>query len=114
MHIDEKIQDDVAVLTISRDLTTGPDVSPLHDRIKSLTKDGITKVVVDFSKVRFCGSALLGALIAGLTTLRNAGGDLRLTGLAERMESLLAVTHLAGIFRTLNTVDLAVGSFKNA
>jgi anti-sigma B factor antagonist len=112
MHIDEQIRDDVAVLTVSKAVATGPDVAPFHDQVKGLVRDGIRKVVVDFSQVRWCGSAMLGTLVASLTTLRNAGGDLRLAGLTERMDSILAVTYLAGIFKTLDTVDRAVASFQ--
>ncbi|MFH0945891.1 MAG: STAS domain-containing protein, partial [Planctomycetota bacterium] len=78
MQIEEKVQNDVVVLKVSKDLTTGQDVAPFHERIKSLSQGGANKVVVDFSSVRWFGSAMLGGLIAGLTTLRSAGGDLRL------------------------------------
>jgi len=112
MRIDEQIREGVAVLSVSKVLTTELDVAPFCDRVKGLVQDDIRKVVVDFSQVRWFGSAMLGALIVSLTTLRNAGGDLRLAGLTERMDSILAVTHLAGIFRTLDTVDRAVASFE--
>ena len=112
MRIDEEIREDVAVLKVSGALMSGPDVAPFHDHIKRLVKDGITKVVVDFSKVKWFGSAMLGVLIASLTTLRNAKGDMRLTGVTEKIDSILMVTQLAGIFRTLDSVDRAVASYK--
>lgn len=111
MNIAEEIRDDVAVLTVTGELMSGPEVASFHDHVKKLANTGITKVVVDFSKVRWFGSAMLGVLIASLTTLRNAGGDMRLTGITEKIDSILMVTKLAGIFRTLDTVDRAVASF---
>ena len=108
MRIDEQIRGDVAVLTMSGTLMNGPGVGPFHDHVRRLVKDGICKVVVDFSKVKWFGSAMLGVLIASLTTLRNAGGDLRLTGITEKIDSILMVTQLAGIFRAADTVDRAV------
>ena len=112
MRIDEEIRNDVAVLKVSGPLMSGPDVTPFHDHIKNLIKDGISRIVVDFSKVKWFGSAMLGVLIASLTTVRNAGGDLRLTGITEKIDSILMVTQLAGIFRTLDSVDRAVASFQ--
>ena len=112
MRISEEIREDVAILRMSGALMSGPDVAPFHDHIKQLIKDGMTMVVVDFSKVKWFGSAMLGVLIASLTTLRNAGGDMRLTGITEKINSILMVTQLAGIFRALDTVDRAVASFK--
>lgn len=112
MKISEEIRDDVAVLTVSGALMSGPEVAGFHDHIKRLVKDGINKIVVDFSKVKWFGSSMLGVMTASLTTARNAGGDIRLTGITKKIESILMVTQLAGIFRTLDTVDRAVASFK--
>ena len=113
MKIKTRIIDDVAVLTVSGPLMSGPDVMWFHDHIKGLVlKDRIVKVAVDFSKIKWFGSAMLGVLTASLGTVRAEGGDLRITGITKKIQSILMVTHLAGIFRTLDTVDRAVASFK--
>ena len=112
MKIDEQIRGDVAVLTVSGTLMSGPEVAEFHEHIKRLVKDGICYVVADFSSVKWFGSSMLGVMTASLTTLRNEGGDLRLCGITKKIESILMVTQLAGIFRTLDSVDRAVASFK--
>jgi len=112
MKVKEDIREDVAVLTVTGALMSGPDVAEFHDHIKRLVKDGIVNVVADFSKVKWFGSAMLGVMTASLTSLRNEGGDLRLTGITKKIESIMMVTRLAGIFRTLDSVDRAVASFK--
>lgn len=111
MKISEEIRGDVAVLTVTGALMSGPEVAPFQDHIKKLIRDGIRNVVVDFSNVKWFGSSMLGVLTASLTTLRHAGGDLRLTGVTKKIESILMVTRLANIFRTMETVDRAVASF---
>ncbi len=112
MHLDQDIRGDVAVLTVSRAVTTGPDVAPLHEGIKGLVRDGIRKVVVDFSQAPWFGSAMLGVLIASLMTLRGVGGEIRLVGITDRMGSVLTVTGLDRVFQKVDTVDRAVASFK--
>ncbi len=112
MRIDEEIREDVAILKMSGALMSGPDVAPFHSHIKKLANDSITNVVVDFSRVKWLGSAMLGVLIASLTTLRNEGGDLRLTGITEKIDSILMVTQLAGIFKTYDTAGRAVASYR--
>ena len=112
MNIKEEIRENVAVLSVTGNLMSGPEVSPFQDHCKRLVKDGIKFVVVDFSKVRWFGSSMLGVLTASLTTLRSEGGDLRLTGITKKIESIMMVTRLSGIFRTLDTVDRAVASFQ--
>ena len=112
MNIKEEIRGDVAVLTVSGSLMSGPEVGPFHDHIKKLVNDGLSQVVVDFSKVKWFGSAMLGVITAALTTTRSAGGDVRLTGITKKIESILIVTRLASIFRIIETVDRAVASYK--
>ncbi len=112
MKIREEIREDVAVLSVRGELMSGPTVAPFHDHIRQLVKDGICKVVVDFSSVKWFGSSMLGVLTASMSTLRTAGGDLRLTGITKKIDSILMVTHLAGIFSTHPDVDKAVESFS--
>jgi anti-sigma B factor antagonist len=112
MQIEEKIIDDVAVLVVSREVMTGPDVAPFHDRVKALATQGVRKVVVDFSGVPWFGSPMLGALIGSVATLRKAGGDIRLAGLTERMLDILRVSHLTQVFKTMDTTEQGVASFR--
>ena len=91
------------------DVTRSGEVAVL--KINGLIEDGLTSVVVDFSEVNWFGSAMLGVLIASLTTLCNAGGDLRLTGITRKIDSILMVTQLARIFQTLDSVDQAIESY---
>ena len=111
MKIDEEIRESVAILIVSGALMSGPEVSEFHEHIKRLVKDGIGNGVADFSKVKWFGSSMLGVMTASLTTLRNEGGDLRLTGITKKIESILMVTQLASIFRTIDNVERAVASF---
>ncbi|MCZ6632452.1 MAG: STAS domain-containing protein [bacterium] len=111
MRIREEIREDVAVLTVSGALMDGPEVAAFHSRIKQLILGGINKVVVDFSRVKWFGSSMLGVLTSSLITVRKEGGDMRLAGVTKRIESIMMVTQLSGLFRTLDTVDRAVASF---
>ena len=111
MELKEEMRGDVAVITLTSETISGPEVSGLHDRVKGLVREGFKKVVVDLGRVRWFGSAMLGVLVASLTTLRNAEGDLRLANVAKRVDSIFAVTQLAGLFATYESVDRAVSSF---
>ncbi|MDP6778979.1 MAG: STAS domain-containing protein [Candidatus Latescibacteria bacterium] len=111
--ISEEMKGDVAVLTISgRTLMSGPDVVELHEHVKRLVEDGKAKFVVDLTKVRWAGSALLGVLVACLTTARNAEGELKISGLSEKMRSLFLVTELNRLFETYPTPDEAIETMK--
>ena len=107
--VDERYN--AVVITLKGNIMGGPDGQQLHDQLRELVDEGKTHVVVDLSKTKFMNSSGLGMLISGLTTMRNAGGDLRLARVADRIQSLLVITKLITVFKEFDTVDEAVESF---
>lgn len=57
-------------------------------------------------------SSGLGMLISGFTTIKNAGGSLKLANATEKINSLLVITKLITIFENFNSIDEAVKSFE--
>jgi anti-sigma B factor antagonist len=112
MTIKEKMFGDVAVLTLRGNLRGEPETLELREKVNSLIEEGFTKVVIDMKGVRWVSSTGLGTLIATLTTLRNNGGDLRLANITENVESLFVITQLTKVFKTYETVERAVASYK--
>lgn len=109
-NIDEKYN--CVILTLKGNVMGGPDGAKLHDALHDLKEDGKTNIVVDLSKVKFMNSSGLGMLISAMTTMRNAGGDLRLANVADRIQSLLVVTKLITVFKHFDSVDEAAKSFE--
>ncbi len=99
------------VITLKGNVMGGPDGSKLHDTLHELKENKKTNVIVDLSKVKFMNSSGLGMLISGMTTMRNAGGDLRLAKVADRIQSLLVITKLITVFKHYETVDEAAASY---
>ena len=99
IHVDERIQGGTAVVTISGDPIALPEVAPLRREISNLVNGGARTVVVDLSRVNHVGASMLGELAMGLKTTRNAGGDLRLSGVSRRIRKVLTVTGLSRFFK---------------
>lgn len=100
------------VLEFTGNLMGGPDASKFNDKLHELIEQGRKEVVADLSRVKFMNSSGLGILIGGLTTMRNAGGDLRIAAAGKRIESLLVITRLITVFNSYRTVEKAVESFR--
>jgi anti-sigma B factor antagonist len=113
MTIKEQEMDNVVVLELSGKIMGGPDASLLNDKLHELIDKGKTKVVADLNKVNWMNSSGLGILIGGLTTMRNNGGDLKLANVTDRIQSLLMITKLLTVFETHDSLEKAIGSFKN-
>lgn len=112
MALNEIMQGDIAILELKGKLMGGPETSEIHDKVKELIAQGAKKVVANVEKVSWMNSTGLGALIGAMTSLRNAGGDLKLACITENVENLFVITKLVTIFDTFDTVDEAVNAFK--
>ena len=112
MQIKEKIHDEVAVLTLKGDLLGEPDTTKVRDKVHSLVGDGMKHVVMDLGGLNYINSAGLGTLISTLTTMRNAGGDLRLACVGDKVQNLFVITQLVKVFETFETVDRALVSYR--
>lgn len=111
MKIKEKIIKDVGVIQISGKMMGGDETKEVHDHVKSLVADKVRKVVIDLSKVKWLNSQGIGSLMACYSTLRNAGGNLKLTGATKKVNSLLVITQVITIFKHYETVDRAIAAF---
>lgn len=111
LDMKESTQHQVVVIELKGDVLGGPDATKLNDRIHQLVANNQKHVVLEMSAVNFMNSSGLGMLIAGLTTLKNAGGKLKLASPSERITNLLVVTKLSGLFESYASVEEAVKSF---
>jgi len=112
MKIKEKIDNHVAVLTLSGKMMGGPETQALHDHIKGLIADGVKKVVIDLGDVKWMNSTGMGVLMASMTTLKNADGKLALARVTEKVQSLLLITQLIKVFTTYETVERAISNLE--
>jgi len=103
---------DVTVIQLNGNVMGGPDATSLNEELHKLVGEGKKKVVVDLGDVKFMNSSGLGMLIRALTTMRNAGGDMKLARASEKIESLLMVTKLITVFDHYEKVEEASRAFK--
>ncbi len=112
MQIKENILEGVAIITLKGDLIGEPETTKIREKVRSLITDDIKKVVIDLADVAYINSTGLGSLISVLTTLRNAGGDLKLSRVGEKIKSIFVITQLIKVFDTHETVERSVAAFK--
>lgn len=100
------------VIEFKGNVMGGPDAVSLNDQLHELIEKEQTNIVADLSKVKFMNSSGLGMLIGGLTTMRKAGGDLRIANATDKIESLLVITKLITVFKHFKSQDEAVESYS--
>jgi len=107
MEITSSMEGDVRVLTASGrlNMVSAPRLKTLvHDNVAA----GHPRIVVDLGGIAFIDSSGLGALIGGLKTARQHGGDLRIAAAGEQVLSVLKLTNLDRILRPYATAHDAL------
>lgn len=72
---------------------------------------GARKFVVDFSRTGYIDSSGLGVLVSLSKKIREQGGDLRLAGLNEDLQTLFELTKLDTLFAIARTPEEALSAF---
>lgn len=112
MNLSTKEIDGITVIELEGSVFGGPDASALNEVLHKLIEKKKKKVVVDLSDVQTMNSSGLSMLINALTTIRKAGGDLKIAEPSKKIESLLTITKLTTVFELFTSVKEAIISFK--
>ena len=104
--------DDVVVLDLSGRITIGEGTVILRDTIRKLLEAGDRKFILNLSNCDYIDSSGLGELVTSFTTVRSAGGELKLVNLTRRVQDLLQITKLLTVFESYNDETEAVKSLR--
>jgi anti-sigma B factor antagonist len=85
------------------------DAPALRSTVSAALEAGRTRLVLDLSECEFMDSSGLGAVIGGLKTARQAGGDLRIASLTPQVATVLQLTNLDRVLRPYDSVAGALG-----
>lgn len=110
MKLKTRVENNVLILEIKGKVMGGPDATVFQDTIKSEIADGNKNFIFDLGGVDWMNSSGLGILIGGLTTIKNAGGQLKLANVTDKIKSLFMITKLVTIFDSYETVEDALKS----
>jgi len=99
------------VLELKGEITITAKDAEFNNVLNKLISEGKKNIIIDLKETGFVNSSGLGMLIAGYTTVKNAGGDLKLANATEKIESLLVITKLTSVFSNYGSVEEAVKSF---
>jgi bifunctional UDP-N-acetylglucosamine pyrophosphorylase/glucosamine-1-phosphate N-acetyltransferase len=102
------------VFDLSGRLTLGDPINQLRAEIRPMIEAGRRNVVLNLTKVSYIDSAGMGALVAVLKAVREANGQLRLSGLPPKVKVLLETANLDRVFEVCTDEAAALASISKA
>jgi anti-sigma B factor antagonist len=100
----------VAVIALVGRMTFGRDAEQFEAAVRKLLESGDRKFVLDATGLEYIDSAGIGALVAALTNVKKAGGELRLAGAKDRIVRLFAMTGVDKLLSVYPTVAEAASA----
>ena len=101
----------VTIVDINGRITLGEETGLLRDTVRQLIAAGKKKIVLNLAHVDYIDSSGVGELVSSFTTVRNAGGELKLLALTKKVQEILYVTKLYTVFDVKEDEFTAVKSF---
>jgi anti-sigma B factor antagonist len=111
LEIHEREREGIVILDLEGRITAGEEAGLLRDTLRRLAESGHNRIILNLEKVDYIDSTGLGALVMGYTTLRKAGGTLKLLNLSRRNIELIVFTKLETVFEIFDDELDAVNSF---
>lgn len=109
MKLTKKDVSGAVVVEVKGKLIGGPDESDLfHGFFRSLLDEGKNKIVVNLGKTPWADSRGLGMLMGVHTSATNAGGELVVSHVEDRLKRLMAVTKIQLLLPSFESDDDAV------
>lgn len=112
MKLSTRQVDGVTIVDCSGRITLGEGSVMMRDTVRDLLAKGNKKIVLNLGDVNYIDSSGIGELVSGFTTVRSAGGELKLLHLTKRVHDILQITRLFTVFDVQSEEGAAVRSFK--
>jgi anti-sigma B factor antagonist len=101
----------VTILDVQGRIVLGDEIHMLRDAVRGLIAEDKKKIILNLCEVDYIDSSGVGELVGSFTTVRNAGGELKLLNLSQKVQDVLHVTKLYTVFDIRDDEFTAVKSF---
>ncbi len=112
MKIEKRKNGSVTIFDLKGKILSGEGIDELRQSIDATIKENEKQLVLNFAEVPYLDSTGLGEVVRSYTTLKKAGGTIKIVNLTNKVQDLLSVTKLITVFETFQNEDEAVKSFK--
>ena len=112
MKVTTRQVDGVMILDLSGRITLGEGSVTLRDAIHDSLAKGSKKILLNLGDISYIDSSGIGELVSAFTSMKNAGGELKLLNLTKKVHDLLQITKLYTVFDIWDSESNAISAFK--
>ena len=106
--------DGITILDLSGRITLGEGSVTLRDSVRDALAKGSKNILLNLGDVSYIDSSGIGEMVSAFTSVKNAGGELKLLNLTKKVHDLLQITKLYTVFDVKDDEASAVASFARA
>lgn len=105
--VNERRVNNIVVLELEGDLDAFT-VQKVRNSLNEMIEEGIDRIVLNFSKLRYINSTSIGVLVGRLRQIRERGGDMVLAELNARIDRIITLVGGRRLFRIFDTEQKAI------
>jgi len=112
MEIQKDTMENVTVFRLKGRLDASSS-KQIKENVKTQLEAGVKDLIFDMKGVDFIDSTGLGSLVAALRSVNKEGGEIKISGLQERVRVIFELTRLHRIFDIFDSSIDAAGAFSS-
>lgn len=113
MKIKSRKDEGVLILSLEGKLTIGEGDVLLRDELRDALEHGEKKILLDLGGVKTMDSSGLGELVRSKASAQNAEATIKLLHVQDKVQQVLEMTRLIGVFEDYNDEIDAIASFRD-
>lgn len=90
---------------------TEQDFRPVENEVETLLENGESNIILNLDKIDLLNSLGIKSLIKVFTKCRNAGGDLYIVNISEKISQVLLLTKLNTVLNIATSLNEAINQF---
>ena len=112
--VDVSVQGQVTIISLDAAAISTSGIDPIAQALREIIdQQHPKKVAIDFSRVRFLSSMMLGLLVDTWRRMKEYGGRIQICGIDPQLMRVFRITHLDKIFEFSGDLDSALEAMKN-
>ena len=111
MNLTTDQQGAIAIVRVAETRVMYPMLGEFSDAVSALVAAGRRNILIDLAPVTYVDSATIGCLMDCYRQVRGAGGQLRLSGVQKRVETMLTMTGAQNFIQIYADEPTALASF---